>query len=148
MLAHPVTIMEPMPPTTTARTAPHHCAVTPLSNSPNSFEAPINSQFTALTRPRISGGVASCRMLVRTTTLTMSLAPIIQSASRLTHIVCDNPNTTVDAPKMPTHVSISLPAECLIGRTVITSDTTSAPAEGIARSSPSPLGPACSIVVA
>ena len=61
--------MLPIPPSTTARTAPNQCAVNPLSYSPSSFEAPRNSQFTLDTRPRISGGVASCRMLDRTTTL-------------------------------------------------------------------------------
>jgi len=53
MTAHkPATARAPIPPITVARTAPHHCAVSPLSNSPSSFDAPINSEFTALTRPR------------------------------------------------------------------------------------------------
>src|SRR6185312_4067246 len=45
----------------TARTAPHHCAVRPLSNSPSSFEPPRNSELTAETRPRISGGVGGAQ---------------------------------------------------------------------------------------
>ncbi len=48
----PVTIIAPTPPMTTAGTAPHHCAVTPLSKLPNSLLAPTKSEFTALTRPR------------------------------------------------------------------------------------------------
>ena len=141
--ASPVTTSDPMPPITTARTVPHHCAVKPLSNPPNSFDAPTNSQFTALTRPRISGGVASCKMLARITTLTISLAPTTTNANRLTHIVRDKPNTIVAVPKIPTQNSISLPASCLIGRTVITSDTASAPTAGIARRIPKPQGPVC-----
>ena len=38
--------MLPIPPMTTARTAPHQCAVKPLSYSPNSLDAPRNNQFT------------------------------------------------------------------------------------------------------
>ena len=45
---------------TTAGTVPNHAAVTPDSNSPSSFEAPMNTALTALTRPRISSGVSSC----------------------------------------------------------------------------------------
>src|SRR4030088_1123801 len=133
---------------TPAFTAPHHCAVTPLSNSPNSFEAPTNNQFTALTLPRISGGVANCSRLERTTTLIMSLAPTTTSATALNQILFDTPNTTVAAPKMPTQISIVAPAFRLIGFTTIVSDTASAPTEGIARSSPSPRGPARRMSVA
>ena len=48
----------PRPPATTAGTVPSHAAVMPDSNSPSSFEAPMNSMLTALTRPRIGSGVA------------------------------------------------------------------------------------------
>ena len=40
-----------MPPTTTAGTVPNKAAVTPESNSPNSFDTPTKSMFTAETRP-------------------------------------------------------------------------------------------------
>src|SRR5271170_4724570 len=129
--AEAVTSIDPTPPITTARTAPHHCAVTPLSNSPNSFEAPMNSQFTALTRPRISGGVANCSRLDRTTTLTMSLAPTITNVAALSHMLFDNPNTTVAAPNIPTQINMVAPAFRLIGFTTIVSETASAPTEGI-----------------
>src|SRR6185436_2106180 len=62
----PVTTRVATPPITTDGTVPHHDAVTPDSNSPSSFEAPMKTLFTALTRPRISSGVSSwtsrCRM--------------------------------------------------------------------------------------
>src|ERR1017187_3894162 len=53
----PATTSAPTPPYTVARTAPHHCAVRPLSNSPSSLDAPIKSELTALTRPRISAEI-------------------------------------------------------------------------------------------
>ncbi len=37
-----------------AGTKPNQAAVNPDSNSPNSFDARMNTEFTALTRPRIS----------------------------------------------------------------------------------------------
>src|ERR1700761_2250962 len=49
----------PRPPTMTAGMVPNSAAVNPDSNSPNSFDAPTNSMFTALTRPRITSGVAN-----------------------------------------------------------------------------------------
>ena len=99
-----------MPPITTARTAPHQCAVKPLSNSQTRSMRPMNSQFTRAHPPRISGGVASCSTLDRTTTLTMSLAPTSTSAAELSQMLFDSPNTTVAAPKIPTHISIVRPA--------------------------------------
>ena len=54
------------PPMTTERTRPNQTAVTPDSNSPSSFDAPMNTALTALTRPRMPSGVSSwmsmCRM--------------------------------------------------------------------------------------
>ena len=50
----------PMPPITTAGTVPNHAAVTPDSNSPSWFDAPMNIELTADTRPRIASGVRSC----------------------------------------------------------------------------------------
>src|SRR4051812_28374140 len=43
--------------TTTAGAAPSQAAVAPDSNSPSSLEAPMNTLFAALTRPRMAGGV-------------------------------------------------------------------------------------------
>jgi len=60
---------------TTAGTVPNHCAVNPDSNWPNSFEVPMKTISTAITRPRISSGVRSCTKVARMITLTMSAAP-------------------------------------------------------------------------
>ena len=62
----PVTTSVAAPPNTTARTRPNQAAVTPDSNSPSSFEAPMKTALTALTRPRISSGVSSCTSRWRT----------------------------------------------------------------------------------
>ncbi len=139
----PVMSRLPTPPSTTARTAPNQWAVRPDSYSPNSLEAPRNSQFTLDTRPRISGGVASCRMLERTTTLTMSVAPVRTRAMQLSHKLRLRPKTTVAAPNPATHASMVLPAFRLSGKTLRLSDTASAPRLGMARNKPSACAPRC-----
>ena len=70
-----VTAIAPSPPNATAPTGPRTRAVTPLSNSPSSFDAPMNSVATADTRPRIRSGVAICTRLCRVNTDTMSAPP-------------------------------------------------------------------------
>ena len=54
------TAMVAIPPNTTARTVPNQAAVSYYLLLPSSFDAPMNTAFTALTRPRISSGVSSC----------------------------------------------------------------------------------------
>ena len=49
----------------------------------------MNRKFTAPTRPRISSGVASCTSEKRITTLTVSAAPNVASASTDSHIQCE-----------------------------------------------------------
>ena len=46
------------PPARTAGSAPIQAATAPARKSPNSLDAPTNSMCTALTRPRMSSGVA------------------------------------------------------------------------------------------
>src|ERR1700716_2766270 len=86
------------PPSTIAGTKPNHAAVTPDSNSPSSFDAPMNTEFTALTRPRISSGVFSCTSNDRTNTLIMSPTPRMTRAVIATQNVWVKPNTTVATP--------------------------------------------------
>jgi hypothetical protein len=50
----------PMPPSNAAQAAPNKAATAPDSNPPNSLEVPMNMPLTALTRPRITSGVATC----------------------------------------------------------------------------------------
>src|SRR3954447_5833436 len=88
----------PMPPATTAGTAPNHAAVTPDSNCPTSLDAPMKTMLTALTRPRISSGVDICTSVWRTITLTISQAPNNTSDTTDRATFRDSPNTTVHAP--------------------------------------------------
>ena len=76
----PPTSSVPMPPTTAAGAAPIRLATRPLSKLPSWFEAPTKIDDTALTRPRISSGVAICTSVCRTTTITMSQPPSAISA--------------------------------------------------------------------
>ena len=55
--AESTTRIVPIPPATTEMTGPKSCAVTPDSKPPSSFDEPMNMEFTAETRPRISSGV-------------------------------------------------------------------------------------------
>ena len=132
-----------VPPIMVARTAPHHCAVSPLSNSPISFDAPTKSELTALTRPRICGGVANCSIEPRMMTLIISAAPATASAVSESHMECEKPKTTVATPKMEVAMNIKRPARRRSGKRAITSDMMTAPTAGAARSIPSPRGPWC-----
>ena len=58
----------------------------------------MNTEATALTRPRIASGVSSWIIVWRTTTLTMSAAPVTHSASIDSANEVDSPNTSVARP--------------------------------------------------
>ena len=88
----------PTPPTTVAAIGPITAAMLPARNSPSSLLAPMNTPFTALTRPRMSSGVSSCTSVCRTTTLTMSAPPLTASATSESVKSRENPKTTIDAP--------------------------------------------------
>ena len=70
----------------------------PLSKSPSRFEPLTNTELTAVTRPRIASGVATCTRVWRTTTLTMSKPPSATIASIDSGKLRDRPNTTVATP--------------------------------------------------
>ncbi len=109
------TISVAAPPSTTEPTAPNQSAVTPDSNSPSWFDVPTKSELTALTRPRISSGVAVCTRVERTTTLTTSAAPIAISATIVSQIQCDRPKRIVAAPNTATAANILWPTLCSSG---------------------------------
>ena len=102
--------------TTIAGTNPNHAAVKPDSNSPSSFDAPINTEFTALTRPRISSGVFSCTSNERMNTLIMSPTPSMTRAVIATQNVWVNPNTNVAAPNAATPTNMVAPTCLETGR--------------------------------
>ena len=130
-----------MPPSTTEPTGPSSAAVAPDSNSPSWFDPPMNTELTALTRPRISSGVSSCTSDWRITTLTMSAAPTTTNATSDSANDVDNPNTNVAAPYNATAPSSTWPARRVIGQRVSATDSANAPAAGAARSRPRPHGP-------
>src|SRR5450755_2007913 len=135
----------PRPPSTAAGTTPNKAAVTPLSNWPSWLEALMNRKFTAPTRPRISSGVASCTSEKRITTLTMSAAPSIASATTESHIHCETANTTVATPNTITAWNMRTPTRRLMVWRARTAVITSAPTAGAARRMPRPQGPVCRI---
>ena len=75
------TISAPMPPTSTAGMVPSQAAIRPARKSPSWLDAMTNSEFTALTRPRMSSGVSSWISVMRMTTLIMSAAPSTASSA-------------------------------------------------------------------
>ena len=64
-------------------------------------ELEMNTMLTALTRPRISGGVRTCTTVERITTLTMSVAPSTTIAASDSPKWRDSPNTIVATPVAP-----------------------------------------------
>ena len=141
----PMTISVPTPPRTTACTVPNHCAVTPDSNCPNSFDVPIKIISTAVTRPRISSGVANWVSVARMITLIMSLAPSRNNAIRETVKLRDSPKRMVKIPNPPTAQSSVGPDFPRNGRCARSTAITAAPAPGAVRNNPSPHGPVCRI---
>src|SRR6266478_1580811 len=96
------TAIVPSPPSSTAGTVPKSAAARPDSKAPSWFEVPVNSECTALTRPRIVSGVRIWTSEARMTTLTTSDAPRTQSAASESAKLVETPNTTVAAPKTMT----------------------------------------------
>src|SRR5262249_35208710 len=66
----PTTARVRRPPPTTLGTVPKIRAAKPLSNAPSSFDAPMNTQFTDATRPRMRSGERTRRIVWRITMLT------------------------------------------------------------------------------
>src|SRR5262252_5293765 len=140
-----ITSSVPTPPMTTAGTVPNQCAVKPDSNCPNSFDVPINSEFTALTRPRILSGVDNCTSVPRMMTLIMSDAPTNSSEIIETIRLRESPNTIVKTPKPATDQSMVIPAWRCSGRCANSVAMSTAPIAGALRRRPNPQGPTRSI---
>src|SRR5271165_2940143 len=71
----------PMPPPTTEPTVPNSRAARPDSNAPSSLDEAMKMALIAETRPRISSGVSNWTSVWRTTTLTLSSAPVSKSVA-------------------------------------------------------------------
>ena len=72
------------PPPAMAHGNPNARAATPLSNAPSSFDAPMNTPSTALTRPICSSGVTSGTIAPRMNIDTMSAAATTTSDTKAT----------------------------------------------------------------
>ena len=103
------TIIVPTPPINTAGTTPNKAAVKPDSNSPSWFDVPINIEFTALTRPRISSGVWICTREDRMTTLMTSAAPSMTRVPSDSAKEVDSAKTIVATPKVTTAPNMTRP---------------------------------------
>ena len=103
----------------------------------------MNTEFTALTRPRISSGVCNCTSDVRITTLTMSDAPSSASVAIESGNDEESANTIVAPPKTATAANIVRPTCLCSGWRARMSDIAKAPIAGDARSMPRPVGPTC-----
>ena len=96
---NPAIASVPTPPLVAETTGPSHCATTPLSKLPTSLEHSINTEFTAVVRPRSPSGVRVWMSTCRTTTLMLSSAPPTASASIVSQNDVLNPNTIMQMPK-------------------------------------------------
>ena len=108
----------------------------------------MNTELSALTRPRIASGVSSCTSVCRMTTLTMSAAPETASASIDSATEVESANTPIASPNTATAAISRWPAPRSIGWRVSQADISSAPAAGAARSRPRPQGPVCRMSLA
>ena len=92
----------PIPPETTENTGPKKFATRPDSNAPSSFDVPMNSEFSAETRPRISSGVRIWTSVERTTTLMLSQEPSKAIIDIESQKLREMPKTTVTVPNPAT----------------------------------------------
>ena len=125
---------------TTAATGPASPASMPDSNSPSSFDIPMNRLFTADTRPRSESGVSSCASASRITTLTASHAPAANSIANERKKFLERPNTTMAIPNPVTALTRAAPERRNGGRWATMTDVVTAPNDCAARSQPSPDG--------
>ena len=133
------------PPATTAGTAPTSAAAAPDSNAPSSFEAPMNTPSTALTRPRSSFGVASATVVARMFIEIMSTNPLTASASAESQEPAreaEDDHAHAERADDEQQRAAGVAAERLAGEPM---PAISAPTATALRSTPSPNGPVCRI---
>src|SRR5690606_1611365 len=112
----PVTPSVQSPPITAAGTAPNQAALVPARNSPSSLEEPMNSMFTAFTRPRMASGVLNWISEERMYMLTMSPPPATSSARNDSQNQPDRANTRLATPNSATARNMVMPTCRLKGR--------------------------------
>ena len=128
------------PPKITDGTAPSRLAATPDSKAPISLDEPMKIWFTAETRPSISGGRIACSSVLRINTLTMSAAPLTASSTSDSQNQRDSAKTIMQSPNAATANRNVRPARRAAAAGRATTDISTAPTAGAARSTPEPLG--------
>ena len=98
------------PPNTTDGTSPSSRAIEPESNAPSSFDEPMKMPLIDDTRPRMWSGVASCRIVERSTTDTPSNMPDSSSSSADSQKLRRQAKPMMHRPKPATANSSSRPA--------------------------------------
>ncbi len=101
----PPTASVAAPPSTTAGTVPNAWPITPDSNAPSSFDAPMNTFSTARTLPRVSLGVTSGTRVARMNTLTASAPDSTSSETNAITKLVVTPSTIVNTPNTATATS-------------------------------------------
>lgn len=79
-------------------------------------EEPMNSMFTALTRPRMASGVLNWISEERMYMLTMSAPPATSNAAKDSQNRLDRANTRLARPKIATAMNMTMPTWRLNGR--------------------------------
>ena len=130
------------PPKTTEGTSPMSRAARPLSKAPISLLEPMKTWFTEETRPSMCSGVSVCSRVARSTTLTLSTAPLAASRRQLSRKLRLRAKAMVARPKAATQISSVRPARRRGGRWAMVIPMITEPTAGAARRTPSPCGPA------
>ena len=104
-----------VPPKITAKGAPKSFAAIPLSKAPNSLDDPTNIELTAPTRPRISSGVFSCKMVCLITMEIPSKTPATNNTPTLSQNIFDIPKRIMVTPNPKTAIKSFLPVFFVMG---------------------------------
>ena len=133
------------PPSTTDGTVPRSLAATPDSNAPISLELPMKMALTEETRPSRCSGRQHLEQRAPHDDAHRVHHPAHAERARARARSCANPEHDHRHPEQATFTSSVRPARRSGGRCASTSDITTAPAAGAARSRPRPCGPTCRI---
>ncbi len=119
-------------------------AIEPAQNAPSSLDEPTNIPLMDETRPRISSGVDSWRIVERNTTETPSQAPDTSRNAADSHSCVDSAKPIMHSPKPATAPSSTRPAWRSSGRRASQTPTATEPSAGAARRMPRASGPSSS----
>lgn len=122
-----------------------HRAKPDTNYSPNSFDAPMNTKLTALTRPRMASGSSNCMSSMQLYSLTISSDPGSTKATIATQKCRIRPKTTVAAPNTATPDNIQAPTRQSLSLNASQRAHRPDPLPGTARKYPKTSGPECTM---